>query len=102
MHYEFNLVKSSRRGGICERSNERCQQIHRGLPSQAPGTRRLRGELADDVAPPRLPSHLGAVGWVLDADAFGGVFVAWEYPVTVKAALLRLGLGGAPGDPEWG
>ena len=44
----------------------------------------------------------GAVGWVLDADAFGGVLVAWEYPVTVKAALLRLGLGGAPGDPEWG
>jgi hypothetical protein len=46
--------------------------------------------------------HLGAVGWVLDADAFGGgVFVASEYPVTVKAALFRLGLGGAPGDPEW-
>jgi hypothetical protein len=61
-----------------------------------------RGGLADDAAPPRLPSHLGAVGWVLGADAFGGVFVAWEYPVTVKAAFLRLGLGGAPGDPEWG
>ena len=59
------------------------------------------GALAEDVAPPRLASHLGASGWVLDADAFGGVFVAWEYPVTVKAALLRLGLGGAPGDPEW-
>ncbi len=54
------------------------------------------------LAPPRLPSHLGAVGWVFDADAFGGgVFVASEYLVTMKAALLRLGLGGAPGDPEW-
>jgi hypothetical protein len=60
------------------------------------------GALAEDVAPPRLASHLGASGWVLDADAFGGgVFVASEYPVTVKAALLRLDLGGAPGDPEW-
>ena len=37
----------------------------------ATGTRHpsAAGQLADDVAPPRLPSHLGAVGWVLDADA---------------------------------
>jgi hypothetical protein len=35
-------------------------------------------------------------------NSFGGGVLASEYPVTVKAALLRLGLGGAPGDPEWG
>jgi hypothetical protein len=78
--------------GLKAYAYERCQQIRRGPP--VTGTRHQHlsaaGELADDVAPPRLPSHLGAVGCVLDADAFGRVFVAWEYPVTVQAALLRL------------
>ena len=62
-------ANSSRRRGVCGEAMSDASRFvaasrHR---HQAPVG---RGELPDDVAPPRLPSHLGAVGWVLDADAF--------------------------------
>ncbi len=77
-------------GELCGASDQQClghwsvSPPHGGVPAQAPGTAGL-GDLADDVAPPRLPSHLDAPSRVLGADALGGVFVARDYPVTAKA-----------------